>query len=159
MSITVASFLDVAGGLQPKQFSVGSHDKISSLDDLDPMYKQLLDKPIACVLGLIGNDGLEADLPLYHVIDEVKQRYHLYVVIPGGACHGGDRDVLTFWTRHVGKDHVIRLQSPEDTSECIALTIGMNEGAITADDGVAQLRKRGVVSRAIDRVAWALVGV
>jgi hypothetical protein len=28
MSITVARFLDVAGGLQPKQFSVGSHDKI-----------------------------------------------------------------------------------------------------------------------------------
>jgi general stress protein 26 len=65
MSIRVARFLDVAGGLQPKQFSVGSHDKISSLDDLDPMYKQLLDKPIACVLGLIGNDGLVNQTPMW----------------------------------------------------------------------------------------------
>jgi general stress protein 26 len=65
MSITVAKFLDVAEGLQPKQFSVGSHDKISSLDDLDPIYKQLLDKPIACVLGLIGNDGLVNQTPMW----------------------------------------------------------------------------------------------
>ena len=57
MSIKVAQFLDVASGLQPKQFSVGSHDSISSLDQLDPIYKQLLDSPIACVLGLVGGDG------------------------------------------------------------------------------------------------------
>jgi general stress protein 26 len=58
MSIKVAQFLDVASGLQPKQFSVGSHDQISSLDDLDPIYKKLLDDPVACVLGIVGNDGL-----------------------------------------------------------------------------------------------------
>jgi general stress protein 26 len=58
MAINVAQFLDVASGLQPKQFSVGSHDQISSLDDLDPIYKLLLDDPVACVLGIVGNDGL-----------------------------------------------------------------------------------------------------
>ncbi len=65
MSIKVAQFLDVASGLQPKQFSVGSHDQISSLDDLDPIYKQLLDEPIACVLGLIGNDGRVNQTPMW----------------------------------------------------------------------------------------------
>lgn len=65
MSITVARFLDVASGLQPKQFSVGSHDQISSLDDLDPMYKRLLDEPVACVLGLIGNDGRVNQTPMW----------------------------------------------------------------------------------------------
>jgi hypothetical protein len=29
------------------------------------MYKQLLDKPIACVLGLIGNDGLVNQTPMW----------------------------------------------------------------------------------------------
>jgi general stress protein 26 len=58
MSIKVAQFLDVATGLQPGQFSVGSHDQINSLDNLDPIYKQLLDAPTPAVLGLIGNDGL-----------------------------------------------------------------------------------------------------
>ena len=54
MTIRVAQFLDVASGLQPKQFSVGGHVEIDSLDDLDPMYKQLLDRPIACVLAVMG---------------------------------------------------------------------------------------------------------
>ncbi len=58
MAIKVAQFLDVANGLQPKQFSVGSHAQIESLTDLEPIYKQLLDSPVACVLGVIGNDGL-----------------------------------------------------------------------------------------------------
>ncbi len=58
MSIKVAQFLDVATGLQPGQFSVGSHDQINSLDNLDPIYKQLLDAPTPAVMGLIGNDGL-----------------------------------------------------------------------------------------------------
>lgn len=65
MSISVARFLDVSAGLQPGQFSVGSHDEIVSLDDLDPTYKQLLDRPIACVLGLIGGDGRVNMTPMW----------------------------------------------------------------------------------------------
>ena len=65
MSIRVAKFLDVADGLQPKQFSVGAHDQIESLDDLDPAYRQLLDRPIACVVGLIGGDGRVNMTPMW----------------------------------------------------------------------------------------------
>lgn len=65
MSIRVAQFLDVASGLQPRQFSIGSHYQIASLDDLDPKYKQLFDKPIACVLGLIGGDGRVNQTPMW----------------------------------------------------------------------------------------------
>ncbi len=65
MSITVAKFLDVSAGLQPGQFTVGSHSTIGSLDELDPTYKQLLDEPIACVLGLIGNDGRVNMTPMW----------------------------------------------------------------------------------------------
>lgn len=65
MTISVARFLDVSQGLQAKQFSVGSHDAISSLDDLDPAYKQLIDRPIACVLGLVGNDGRVNQTPMW----------------------------------------------------------------------------------------------
>lgn len=72
MPITLARFLDVADGLQAKQFSVGSHDEIATLDELDPMYKQLLDKPIACVLGLIGNDGRVNMTPMWFDYDGDK---------------------------------------------------------------------------------------
>ena len=57
MAIKLAKFKDVANGLQPGQFGVGERDKITSLDDLDPIYKQLLDKPYACTMAVIGADG------------------------------------------------------------------------------------------------------
>ena len=57
MSIQVAKFLDVADGLQANQFAVGDHASIHSLDDLDPIYKQLVDGPFHAAFGLIGNDG------------------------------------------------------------------------------------------------------
>ena len=65
MSISVAKFLDVSAGLQPGQFSVGSHEEIASLDDLDPTYKQLLDRPVACIIGLIGFDGRVNQTPMW----------------------------------------------------------------------------------------------
>ena len=65
MSINVAKFLDVSSGLQPGQFSVGAHATIETLDDLDPTYQTLLDEPVACVLGLIGNDGRVNQTPMW----------------------------------------------------------------------------------------------
>jgi nitroimidazol reductase NimA-like FMN-containing flavoprotein (pyridoxamine 5'-phosphate oxidase superfamily) len=69
MSITVAQFLDVSNGLQPKQFSVGSHNQVGSLADLDPIYKQLLDGPFACVLTVIGGDGRANSTPMWFDYD------------------------------------------------------------------------------------------
>jgi PPOX class probable F420-dependent enzyme len=65
MSIKVAQFLDVAEGLQPDQFSVGSHRTIETLDDLDPIYRELMERPIPCILGLIGNDGRVNQTPMW----------------------------------------------------------------------------------------------
>jgi PPOX class probable F420-dependent enzyme len=72
MTISVAKFLDVANGLQPGQFSVGDHDAITSLDQLDPIYKQLLDRPVAVVLGLIGGDGRVNMTPMWFDYDGDK---------------------------------------------------------------------------------------
>src|SRR5688572_29222351 len=85
------------------------------------------------VKRVIGG-GLQADIPLREIIDEVKERYHLYYVIPGGAAHGKDADVVEFWQQHVGADRVIKLDNPEETSECIALAVGIGEGAISTDE-------------------------
>ena len=65
MAITVARFLDVASGLQPNQFSVGSHDRIGSLDDLDPIYKRLLDEPVTAVFAVQGKDGRPNLTPMW----------------------------------------------------------------------------------------------
>jgi PPOX class probable F420-dependent enzyme len=65
MAIQVARFLDVANGLQANQFSVGSHDRITSLDDLDPIYKRLLDEPVTAVFAVLGKDGRPNLTPMW----------------------------------------------------------------------------------------------
>jgi general stress protein 26 len=70
MSIRVAKFLDVSAGLQPGQFSVGAHEEIESLSELDPTYRQLLDRPVVAILGLVGNDGRVNQTPMWFDYDE-----------------------------------------------------------------------------------------
>lgn len=57
MAFTLARFLDVSDGVQENQFTVGSREQLDSLEDLDPIYKQLLDEPVIAVLAVIGGDG------------------------------------------------------------------------------------------------------
>ena len=64
-AITVAEFLDVANGLQPGQFSVGHRSTVSSLAELDPIYRQLLDEPVTAVVAVTGGDGLPNLTPMW----------------------------------------------------------------------------------------------
>ncbi len=54
---TIANFKHVADGVQEGQFGVGERKKASSLADLDPVYRDLLDRPITVTLGITGPDG------------------------------------------------------------------------------------------------------
>src|SRR6266567_4176448 len=57
VSFTVARFLDVSQGVQENQFTVGSREEKKSLEELDPVYRQLLDKPVTAVIAVMGGDG------------------------------------------------------------------------------------------------------
>ena len=81
------------------------------------------------VKQLTGNDP-ERDIPLAEIVEEVKKKFHTYFIIPGGASYGADTQVLAFWNNLLGENRVLHLESPEDTSECIAQTIGVTEGTI-----------------------------
>jgi PPOX class probable F420-dependent enzyme len=65
MAFKLSRFLDVSEGLQPNQFAVGAHETLDSLDDLDPIYKKLLDEPVAAVLAVIGSDGRPNLTPMW----------------------------------------------------------------------------------------------
>lgn len=65
MGFPVAKFLDVANGLQAKQFSVGSRSKLESLDDIDPIYKPLLDGPVPAIFAVLGSDGRPNLTPMW----------------------------------------------------------------------------------------------
>ena len=65
MTISVARFLDVADGLQPGQFTVGDHDTVGSLADLDPTYRRLLDEPVTAIVSVTGRDGRSNLTPVW----------------------------------------------------------------------------------------------
>jgi PPOX class probable F420-dependent enzyme len=65
MAITVAKFRDVAEGTQPGQFEIGDRDRVNTLADLDPVYRQLLDQPITAVIAVIGGSGRPNMTPVW----------------------------------------------------------------------------------------------
>jgi PPOX class probable F420-dependent enzyme len=65
MAITVAKFRDVAEGTQPGQFEIGDRDRVNTLADLDPLYRQLLDEPITAVIAVIGGSGRPNMTPVW----------------------------------------------------------------------------------------------
>jgi PPOX class probable F420-dependent enzyme len=65
MAITVAKFRDVAEGTQPGQFQIGDRDRVTTLADLDPIYRQLLDEPITAVVAVIGGTGRPNMTPVW----------------------------------------------------------------------------------------------
>jgi hypothetical protein len=110
------------------------------------------------VQRLIGRE-LQGDIPLADLVAELKERFHVYFIVPGGANHGHDPKILRFWQETLGEGRVITLKDPGETSECIALTIGMNEGAIDLSAAKQQLQQRGVVARAIECITGALASL
>jgi PPOX class probable F420-dependent enzyme len=69
MSIPVAKFLDVSEGTQPGQFTIGDHEAVQSLDNLDPIYKPLLDKPVTAVVAVISPSGRANLTPVWFDYD------------------------------------------------------------------------------------------
>ena len=65
MSVPVSRFIDVSEGLKPNQFTVGDRDTIGSISELDPTYRQLMDKPLACVMAVMGKDGRPNLTPMW----------------------------------------------------------------------------------------------
>ncbi len=65
MGIKVAKFKDVSEGLQAGQFGVGERTTVTSISEIDPMYKQLMDQPYACVMSVIGPDGRPGLTPMW----------------------------------------------------------------------------------------------
>lgn len=69
MAIKVAKFKDVANGTQAGQFTVGDRDSVQSLDNLDPIYKQLIDEPITAVIAVMGSTGRPNLTPVWFDYD------------------------------------------------------------------------------------------
>ena len=110
MSITVAKFRDVAEGTQPGQFMIGEREPVTSLADLDPIYKRLLDEPVTAIVAVTGSDGqpnltpvwfdYEGDTVLLNLATHRKKVAWLRQVpratflLPGVGAQGGRVEAL-----------------------------------------------------------------
>jgi PPOX class probable F420-dependent enzyme len=72
VSFKVAKVLDVAQGVQEDQFTVVSREEKESLEDLDPVYRQLLDEPVTAVIAVMGGDGRPWLTPVWFNYDGDK---------------------------------------------------------------------------------------
>lgn len=99
------------------------------------------------VARLIG-DQLTDDIPVRQIVAELRERYHVFYILPRGAAHGGERKMLDFWRNLVGQ-HVLELDDPEAVCETIVLAIGLSEGVIDVDEGAAHLTEMSAPVKAV----------
>jgi nitroimidazol reductase NimA-like FMN-containing flavoprotein (pyridoxamine 5'-phosphate oxidase superfamily) len=141
MSVTVAKFLDVAEGLQANQFSIGDHYTIDSISNLDPIYKQLLDRPIPVILAVMGGDGRPNLTPMWFDYEGDK-------VLVNVAAHRKK----TEWIRETPQMTML-LINPENMYHWLSLKITV-EREISEDDPVEGKR----VTEQVNRIWHKYVG-
>jgi hypothetical protein len=107
------------------------------------------------VARFIGDDLTEA-ITVEAMIAELQRAYDVYFIIPTAAGHGGDQEILGHWKRLLGQ-HVIALDDLDAACETIALTVGLGEGRIDLDEGLADLTDVGSAAGASVGRALALV--
>lgn len=76
----------------------------------------------------IGNDGLEADIPLETIIAEAKEKYNVYFLVPNMTSHYADAELEATWTKLLDPGHFIKVQDAGLIPEIIASIIGATEG-------------------------------
>jgi hypothetical protein len=101
-------------------------------------------------------DELPQPLAVRNLIAQLTRRWDTYYVLPEGAAHAGDGQVLGTWRALLGQN-VIELADLDAVCETIALTVGLGEETIDLDEGLADLADVG--SAAGPTVGRALAGI
>lgn len=102
--------------------------------------------------------GAQSDLSTTNIVRELRERYHVFYILPKAAHYGGDAQILDHWQKLLG-EHVLELDDPAAVCETIALTVGMMEGTIDLREGEDDLREFGVPDETLKVVSRALIHV
>ncbi len=101
-------------------------------------------------------DVLKQDAPVEMVVAAVNQRYHHFHIVPANTTHGRSPEVQGCWRSLLG-ERVLLLDDEAAVCETIALTIGLNEGALDdLDRGVDDLRMAGYDAAATQAAVTAM---
>lgn len=102
--------------------------------------------------ALLG-DKLDEDIPIEEAIAAAAEQYHLFFLIPdlqrAKRCEARWRDLLG--------DHVICMESPDDTCHVAAALVGLTEGRLADLDAAAKaLASQGLARERVSAVVRAL---
>jgi hypothetical protein len=99
---------------------------------------------LAEVLGVSTTERREiADL-----YPDLAERWHVYLVLPKLTSYWDDPEVEQHWRRLVGQGF-LRLEDPDQVCDLIAVTIGLEEGSVDLDEGLADVAAAGRTGTAV----------
>ncbi|RBO96282.1 hypothetical protein [Nocardia puris] len=96
------------------------------------------------IRGIIG-DHVRQDVRVESIYRELQQRWHVHYILPKQSSYYDDPEIERHWTALLGQNF-LKLDDPAAVCELIALTIGLGEGRVDLDGGLADLRDVGSVA-------------
>lgn len=108
----------------------------------EPFFEKIDRQQISEVIG----DNLQSSLSLSQIVEELKQKWNVFFVIPFGHCGSRGGFVRDEWQKLLGDENVLELRDAEKVCEFIAATVALCEGGATIDDITSDL---GNVSNAL----------
>jgi hypothetical protein len=106
---------------------------------------------------LMGANTLQDDIPIESLMAELREKFHVYMIIPTTASHGNDPRVQNFWRNLLGQN-VILSDDIEHICEVIAMAVGLNEGVSLEQMG-KDLQGHGSTETSVTRASRALTAL
>lgn len=91
----------------------------------------------------VFGDSLQDDVSTETLVEQVRERYHVFFIIPAGASNSSAAWLRQTWERLLGSQNVLALDKPENVAEAIAAAVGICEGATDIDGVSADLHDVG----------------
>jgi hypothetical protein len=117
-------------------------------------YRRVKRREVKRVFG----DKLQADIPIREILDEVRQKFEVYYILPNLTSYYNDATIIDCWRALLGQ-HALRLDDPAGISELIASTIGLAEDAVALSDLTTDLGDAGTDPAVAESVSTALAHV
>lgn len=117
-------------------------------------YPKVKRKEVAARIG----GGLQADVPIEAMLEELQKKYEVYFVLPKLTQHWNNPAVYGRWVELLGQ-HVLRLEEPAAICELIASTIGLAEGKADWERLAEDLHEAGSSEEVCQQVRKTLVNL
>lgn len=111
----------------------------------EPLFHSVSAKQVKDVIG----DELQGDIPIAQIIEEVKSRYWLNLIIPNQTSHYMDAGLRDGWKAAIGEQNVLLLDDPTKICELVVATVAMCEGTASLDDLAKDNLATGAVHKAL----------